>query len=259
MNHFRNILQPLRSSVVLIALLSPTLLFVGCGRKDDIVRNSSAAQHASDVGISYSVKDGLLVSAETAKFIGLETTEVSERPIATTRVISGRVFRVATTNEPQALASALISANEAALLRPGLASVQMPSSPIAKILQLDSSGAGQSGIVEAILQLDDPERTLADGAFVNARFAAGDTNSVIVIPNAALFHTTAGDFVYLENGTHFARATVKPGRTDGEVTEIIEGLFTGDKVVIRPVMTLWMTELHNVNGGDACCIKQEAK
>lgn len=235
------------------------LLLAGCEPKDNAAQNSSEAQHAPNVGISYSVKDGLLISTETAKFIGLETTEVSERPIATTREISGRVFRVATTNEPHALASALLPANDAALLRLGLTSAPIPGSPVAKILRLDSSGAGQPGQVEAILQFNDPERRLTDGAFVTARFAAGDTNSVLVIPNAALFHTTAGDFVYLENGAHFARAAVKPGRTDGEFAEIAEGLFTGDKVVIRPVMTLWMTELHNVNGGDACCIKQKAK
>jgi hypothetical protein len=240
---------------VLIAML----MLVGCGQKDDAVLNSSEAQHAPDVGIAYSVKDGLRLSAETAKFIGLETIEVSERPIATTREISGRVFRAATTNDPHALASALISANDAALLRPGIASVPIPSSPVAKVLQLDSSRMGQSGMVEAILQLDDPEHTLTNGAFVTARFAVGNTNAVTVVPNAAVFHTMSGDFVYLENGAHFARAAVKPGRTDGEFTEITEGLFTGDKVVIRPVMTLWMTELHNVNGGDACCIKQEAK
>lgn len=245
-----------RNQFCVWSLLLAALGVAGCQKKSG---EAAAGEKSADVGISYSVKDGLLVSAETAKFIGLETTEVSERPITTTREISGRVFRIATTNEPHALASALISANDAALLRPGLASVQMPSSPVAKVLRLDFGGAGQSGMVEAILQLDDPERILTDGAFVTARFAAGDTNSVIAIPNAALFHTMSGDFVYLENGAHFARATVKPGRTDGEFTEITEGLFAGDKVVIRPVMTLWMTELHNVNGGDACCIKQEAK
>ena len=240
-------------------LLSLTLGLVGCGQKNNAALNSSEAQHAPEVGISYSVKDGLLVSAETAEFIGLEMAEVSERPIATTRDISGRVFRVATTNEPHALVSALLSATDAALLHPGFTSVPTSSSSGATVLRLDASGAGQSGMVEAILQLDDPDRTLTDGSFVTARFNVGDTNSVIVIPNAAVFHTTAGDFVYLENGAHFARAEVTRGRTDGEFTEVTDGLYVGDKVVIRPVMTLWMTELHNVNGGDACCIKQAAK
>jgi len=44
---------------------------------------------------------------------------------------------------------------------------------------------------------------------------------------------------------------VKLGLTDGEFTEVTDGLFAGDKVVVHPVMTLWMTELHNFNGGDA--------
>jgi len=241
------------------AMLSAILFFAGCGKKDGAIPKFGEAQPVPNVGISYSVKDGLLISAETGKFIGLETTEVFERPIAATREISGRVFRVAATNDPCALASALIPAGEAALVPPGQISLPMPSSQVAKVLRHDSIGAGQSGMVEAILQLHDPERTLTDGASVTAHFTVGDTNSVLVIPNAALFHATSGDFVYLENGAHFARAAVKPGRKDGEFTEVTDGLFTGDKVVIHPVMTLWMTELHNINGGDACCIKQKDK
>ena len=41
--------------------------------------------------------------------------------------------------------------------------------------------------------------------------------------------------------------------------EILDGLYAGDKIVVHPVLTLWMTQLHNVNGGDACCAVSKPK
>lgn len=227
----------------------------GCGREQIV----ADAGPVAETNVSYNVKRGLLLSPATSRFIGLETVEVSERPIRAMREITARIFRAATTNAPRALASAVVPAADAALLRPGVTSIATPSSPVAEVVRFDRSGEAQTGMVEAILQVDDPARTLNEGGFVNVKFAIGSTNAVTVVPNTALFRTTTGDFVYLENGAHFARAIVTVGRSDGEFTEITDGLLTGDKVVVKSVMTLWMTELHNVNGGDACCIKQEKK
>jgi hypothetical protein len=239
-------------------LLLPVIFTVaGCGQKE--IAGNDQSDRAAETGVSYSSKNGLLLSPETSRFIGLETVEVSERPITATREINARLFRAATTNEPRALASAVVSAAEAAMLRPGLNSIHTPAAPAAEVLRLDRSGEARTGMVEAILQVSDAALALSEGGFVTVRFAVSSTNAVTVVPNAALFHTTTGDFVYLENGAHFARAAVKPGRTDGEFTEITDGLLAGDKVAVKSVMTLWMTELHNVNGGDACCIKREVK
>jgi|GEM_PF-2448636 len=241
------------------AVLGPLALvaLAGCGHKE--VAGNAQPDQPAETGVSYNSKRGLLVSPETSRFIGLETVEVSERPIQATWEITARIFRAATTNEPHALASASVSTTDAAMLLPGLVSVATPPAPVAEVLRLDRNWEAQTGMVEAILRVNDVARALGEGGFLTIRFAVGSTNAVTVVPNTALFHTTAGDFVYLENGAHFIRAAVKPGRTDGKFTEVTDGLLPGDKVVVRPVMTLWMTELHNVNGGDACCIKQEAK
>jgi hypothetical protein len=243
-----------------LMLGSVLLALAGCGHKEvaDNEQPNNAAPSA-ETGVSYSSKNGLRMSPEASKFFGLETVEVSERPIKATREITARIFRAASTNEPRALASASVSAADAAMLRPGLALLQTPSLPAAEVLQLDRSGEPQTGMVEAVLRVNDPALALSEGGFATVRFAVGSTNAVTAVPNAALFHTTAGDFVYLENGAHFARAVVTVGRTDGEFTEITDGLLAGDKVVVKSVMTLWMTELHNVNGGDACCIKRKKK
>lgn len=224
----------------------------GCGRQEIASEEPSAP---AETNVTYSTKKGLLLSPETSRFIGLETVEVSERPVRATKEITARIFRTATANEPHALASAVLPVADATVLQPGATS----TSPAAEVIRFDRSGEAQTGMVEAILQVNDPARALGEGGFVNVKFAIGSTNAVTVVPNTALFRTTTGDFVYLENGAHFARAVVTVGRSDGEFTEITDGLLAGDKVVVKSVMTLWMTELHNVNGGDACCIKQEKK
>ncbi len=235
-----------------------TVIPTGCSQKAG-ADGQHASSEAVELGVTYSAKSGLLVPEETAKFIGLETVEVSERPIHAVQEITARIFRAATKNVPHGLASALVSTADAAVLEPGSSSMVTPPSPRAELLSFDRSGETQTGMVEAILRVDDAALALAQDSFVTVRFPIGSTNAVTVVPNSALFRTTAGDFVYLENGAHFVRATVKPGRTDGKFTEVTEGLLAGDKVVVQPVMTLWMTELHNVNGGDACCVKPEAK
>jgi hypothetical protein len=45
---------------------------------------------------------------------------------------------------------------------------------------------------------------------------------------------------------------VQSGKTEchGE-----DGLYVGDQVVLQPVMSLWMTELAAVKGGQACCVE----
>ena len=241
----------------LLALMLVTA--AGCGRKERTGNDSSAggAEQTVEIGVLYSPKTGLLVSPETAKFIGLETVEVSERVISATQRVAARVFRAGTANEPRALASAFVSAADAATLRPGLSAPATPDSPAAEVIRLERNGDLQTGMVEAILRVNDPQMTLKDGDFVTVRFASGSTNAVTVVPRAALFHTTEGDFVYAVNGESFLRTAVKRGREDSEFVEVADGLFAGDNVVMRPVMTLWMTELHNVNGGDACCLKIE--
>ena len=231
------------------------ITLAGCGRKPA----AAPADPASEIGVLYHPKKGLLVPAETARFIGLATADVVERPVNVTREISARVFRPATTDEPRALASASVAAAGTAVFRAGLTGVTAPGALTSIVQQLDRTQEPQHGSVEAILQIEDAAQSLPDGAFVTIRFTESSTNAVTVVPRVALLHTTEGDFVYTANEDYLIRAAVKLGRTDGEFVEVTEGLYAGDKVVVRPVMTLWMTELHNVNGGDACCIVSKPK
>ncbi len=243
------------------AALAAGLALAGCGHKDGAgdERAGKDTDGAVEIGVMYQPKKGLLIPAETAKFIGLDTVEVEERPVTAVREISARVFRSATTVEPRALASAIVSAIDAALLQPGLAGTAETGGLTATVRRIDRTQEAGNDWVEVILQVEDTAGSLPEGGFVNFRFTKHSTNTVTAVPRDAVLHTTEGDFVYTVSGEYFLRAAVKLGRMDSEFAEVTEGLYAGDKVVVRPVMTLWMTELHSVNGGDACCIVAKPK
>lgn len=241
------------------AAVVSAIMLAGCRHKEGDGAAGQDAEQAAEIGVTYHPKKGLLIPAETAKFIGLDTVEVTERPVSAAREISARVFRAATISEPRALASAVVSAVDAALLQPGFAGTTATGALIATVRRLDRTQEPQNGWVEVILQVEDAARSLPDGEFVNFRFTRHSTDAVTAVPRVALFHTTEGDFVYTVSGEHFVRAAVKLGRMDSEFAEVTDGLYVGDKIVVRPVMTLWMTELHNVNGGDACCLVRKPK
>ncbi len=48
------------------------------------------------------------------------------------------------------------------------------------------------------------------------------------------------------------RAAVKLGAVNGEFAEVADGLYAGDQVVVKPVMTLWLSEIQALRGGKAC-------
>lgn len=235
------------------------IALAGCGHKDGDEQAGQVTEGAVEIGVTYHPTKGLLIPAETAKFIDLRTVAVADRPVNATHEMFARVFRAATAGEPRALASATMSSADASFLRSGLTGSTVAGALAAVVLRLDRSQEPQSGSVEAILQVDDAARLFSDGDYVAFHFTERSTNAVTAVPRTALLQTTEGDFAYAVSGEHFLRAAVKLGRMDNEFAEVTEGLYAGDTVVVHPVMTLWMTELHSVNGGDACCIVAKPK
>ena len=47
------------------------------------------------------------------------------------------------------------------------------------------------------------------------------------------------------------RAEVETGGEEGDMVEIVDGLYAGDVIATSPVMTLWMTELALLKSGRA--------
>ena len=48
------------------------------------------------------------------------------------------------------------------------------------------------------------------------------------------------------------RAPVKLGVVNEDRAEVTDGLYAGDRIVVRPVMALWLAELQSLRAGKAC-------
>lgn len=76
--------------------------------------------------------------------------------------------------------------------------------------------------------------------------------AVTAVPATALLRTVKGNFVFVANGEWLLRTPVAIGATDGAWFEIKDGLYEGDRVVVRGTETLWLAEIQAVNGGVGC-------
>ncbi len=228
-------------------------IFFGCGGKP----TSLASQEVSGetIGATFKEGKGLLLPIETSESIGLQTVEVSEQKITSRYEISLRIYRI---EAGRAWASGFVSSEQASVLHAGMTgSIQTASNaaPTAvKIVGFDKQVEKANGQSEVLVEFSKPALHFSAGDFLTASFSTGNEETVVSVPHAAVLETTAGKSVYAVNGERLFRTPVKTGADDGAFVEITEGLYAGDKVVVHPVMTLWMTELHNVNGGDACCV-----
>jgi multidrug efflux pump subunit AcrA (membrane-fusion protein) len=167
-----------------------------------------------------------------------------------------RVYRAAQDGCPAA-ASAMLTITETNDLKAAheahLKSAESGESFSGKLMSLDGQVQGALGMVEALIEVADPQRGLAVGTFVNAEFLAGAPKPALVVPQSAVLLAADGTYIYAVNGEHFSRAKVKPGATAEGLVEIEDGLYPGDKVVTRGVENLWLIELSVLKGGKPCC------
>ena len=251
-------------NIFVAAFIVASLAQTGCGHKGGDghahagEQDDAAHAREAEQGISFQAKYGLLVPASTAKFIALQVADVEERKVASLLQFPAQVYRAANEVQfasAQAMASATVGRSQAALLRDGLAvtvAVEGSGALTGRLAGVSRELEKASGQVEVLLVIDDAQARLAKGAFVSVTVPLGGEKSVASVPRSALFRTTEGDFVYTVSGERFVRALVKLGVVNQEFAEVSDGLFEGDKIVVNPVMTLWMAELQSIRGGKAC-------
>ena len=207
------------------------------------------------VGPQFSAKNGLLVPEETRRSLDVKIADVTEQTVPRTIELQMRVYEAGTASN---LASAPIAPALAKLFTPGQPLEIVGQNGIestAKVLRVDALLQGAAGTVELLAEIPhstSPYPTV--GGFLSARATLPVTENVVTIPRSALLRSSDGYSVYTVSGEHFVRTQVTPGAISEELVEIKDGLYTGDQVVIRPVMSLWMTELAAAKGGQACCI-----
>ncbi len=207
--------------------------------------SAKAVEKAPENGARFKKGEGISLTDEMKKSIGLMVVEVGEEEI-----VSSIQFDLTTTASREAQGS--VSADHAALIKSGM-EIQLSSenSPAIKgtVRSVDKIPFGMPGDVEVTVTTTD---ALAEGSGWKGAVQIPPTGSVTTVPVSALLKTAEGSFVYTVNGQFYVRAPVKTGAANDKMVEITDGLYAGDQIVTTPVMSLWMAELQVLRGGKAC-------
>lgn len=232
-----------------MAALAGVGLLAGCGARSSVPAEGESAAMAVP---QFSAKKGLLLPDTTRRALGLTMAEVTERKMASALEVSLRVYQVA---GGVGLASGMVAPEQAKRLQKGQAvEMRVGDKAVAgKVVQVSDELQRATGFLEVLVEIPDAGEGLAVGTFVQARVPRESSESVVTIPRAALLGCSEGQFVYTVSGEHLVRTTVKVGASNKDWVEIVDGLYAGDQVVAEPVMSLWLTELAAVKGGQACC------
>ena len=261
-----------------LGLVAALFFAAGCNRGGDkaAVKNEHAehAEHAAGErheehdhaeageGVTFKEGKGLLIPADTAKFIGLETEDVAEKSVSSSLAFDATVYRAAAnaqiaSTQPAAskisfATAALDQSQSTNLVRGQAVNVRAKAGPLTgRVSEINSIG-GPGATREILVSIDNGKHILQVGEKVSVTVALSKERSAVVIPKSALLKTAEGAFVYTVNGDYFLRAPIKTGVAQDGIVEITDGLYSGDQVVTTPVMTLWMAELQSIRGGKAC-------
>jgi cobalt-zinc-cadmium efflux system membrane fusion protein len=87
--------------------------------------------------------------------------------------------------------------------------------------------------LQARIEVQNPGEKLKKDMYCTVIVSAGAVSNAIVVPDAAVLRDDENQpFVYIESGNdQFGRRAVNIGQSVGGSTEILSGLYTGDKVV----------------------------
>lgn len=212
----------------------------------------NGAQYKKDKGVA--LTDGMKAA------IGLKVAEVGEEKIAPSFTVAlhvmadaGGIQRVAFSPVANA-ASGWLTTEQAAVVKPGMEvelSTESPGAPRERgvVKGVEKAPYQTLGDFEVMVESAAPLQT---GTRVLATFHAPAGEAVTAIPRSALLKTAEGNFVYAVNGDFYVRTPVKVGALSEDHAEITDGLYTGDQIVVTPVMPLWLAELQVLRGGKAC-------
>ena len=232
------------------ATMAVVLVLAGCGQK---AVETTVAETTVLLGPQFSAKQGLLVPEDTRRSLGLKFAEVTEQKVRATIEVQLRVYQA---GDHASLASGTVTPEQAKLLKPGQSFQILAgngSSSSGKVTALNDQLQKATGMIEVLAEIPSASAGPAVGKFLQADIALDSNESVVSIPRAALLQSSDGYSVYTVSGEHLVRTPVKVGASNSDLVEIKDGLYAGDQVVLQPVMSLWMTELAAVKGGQACC------
>jgi membrane fusion protein (multidrug efflux system) len=103
--------------------------------------------------------------------------------------------------------------------------------------------------LRAEVEVDNAERRLRPGMFVEVTLIGERRENVPVIPRRALTDRGGQVVVFVLSGQRVNQRTVTIGLGDDEIVEIVEGLAPGERVVVRGLETLTDQTSVRVTGG----------
>jgi hypothetical protein len=232
-------------------LVLGVIALTGCARRAD---QATPAEEPVVYGPEYSAKSGLHLPEETRRALGVTLVEVTERDVPQTIDISLHIYQI---SNGVASATAMLAVERAAPLRPGQ-KVELRTRGgrnfVGQLIERSEQLRSATGLTE--LLIDFPRSAIAGetGVTIPAKIVLNSVAPVLAIPAAALLQSSDGPSVYTVSGEHFVRTRVQIGSRGEDLIEIKDGLYSGDQVVLQPVLSLWMIELAAVKGGQACCV-----
>jgi hypothetical protein len=260
----------MKQKAILFSVVSLTAFLLGCGSNshDDpahdhatpantnaagVNTNAHNGGHTSH-GVEFKEGQGLTIPPITRETLGLQIVDVSEGK-ATRRIdLPLRVFKSEKSTNAQTvlLASAPVDTNLVAFLNPGTeVTLTSDASPLGKVLRIEAESARLTGLAEVVVQLPASRNTQV-GTFLDGKVTVTTRDDVVLMPRQALLKTAEGYFAYVVNGNHLFRTKISVGGQEGDAVEVTDGLYPGDRVVLQPIMSLWLAELQAIRGGKAC-------
>lgn len=256
-----------RFMALLPALLATGLLFTSCGKKEGDAQGKEEAHGKDDghghgeeapSGASFKAGKGVIVTEETRKILGVEIVDVAERKLPnqirfTVQVFGEKHHHLLNQQDHSGCdvhGSAFLPAETAAVVKAGqpVSVLKDTNNPLGGVV-LAVQKALALGESEVVIGISNATTALKAGEFIPARISLPRDEAVAAIPQSAVLRTSEGTFVYAVNGDAYFRTAVKVGAEADGWMEITDGLLAGDRVVTKPVETLWLIELRATKGG----------
>jgi len=215
-------------------------------------------EHPPESGASFKNGRGLALTDKMKKALGLRSAEVEETHIAPSFSITllaapeNDGIQPARHSPTTPFAGGWITSAQASLVRPGLEVTLTADGETATsgtIRRIDRERFAIGGDFAVIVESQTP---LPIGTRISARFQVEAGEATTSIPRSALLTTAEGTFVYALNDDFYVRTPVKIGAGNEDHVEILDGLYTGDEIVVTPVLPLWLAELQTLRGGHGC-------
>lgn len=100
-----------------------------------------------------------------------------------------------------------------------------------KVIWVAPFGSSANQTLAARVLLENAERKWAPGLYVTAEVTLAETDVPLAVRNEALQNLEERAVVFVSGDRGFEPRAVKLGRSDGENTEVLEGLATGERYV----------------------------